>query len=413
VPLFLFGKVGEFASTIDQSRLLLRSPEPAAEVRWAESLVVRPAARLLDPAGDPLAVMLTACYDTAFEPPAGAVLRLSLRAADGTTLPSAAETPAAKLPAVATLPVAKLPVGDHTLRAEIVASGKVLAASEQMISVVPRFQERLDRLQTAALAVNTNHSTDTATLRSLTNLLASLAEQHPLETDYPAVRLFAEADALARAVAAKVRFHGPLRPGEFWMTLFTEAGSEPVRLFVPEAVRAGKPVPLLVVLHGAGGSENLYFDGYGDGKTVRLAKERGWMVVGTRVGAVFGGPPPVPAVIDELAKLYPVDKQRVYAIGHSLGATHAVTLAQQAPGRFAALAVLGGGASVTKPDALKGLPVYVGCGAHDFALGTCQGLAQALEKAGAKVTYREFTDVEHITIVQDSLKELFAFFEKK
>jgi hypothetical protein len=40
-------------------------------------------------------------------------------------------------------------------------------------------------------------------------------------------------------------------------------------------------------------------------------------------------------------------------------------------------------------------------------------LAQALEKAGAKVTYREFTDVEHITIVQDSLKELFAFFEKK
>jgi predicted esterase len=414
VPLLFAAREADVAVTIDQSRFLLGSAEPpSAAVRWAESLVARPSTRLLDPgAGDVFAVLLTALYDAKVELPAEVVLRLSFHAADGTALLAETEAPVAKLPTAVSLSAAKLRAGDHTLRAQVVVVGKVLATYQQLISIVPQAHERLAKLQAAALAVNTTRTTDTATLRSLTNTLASLAAKGTLETDYPAARLFAEAEGLAQAIAAKDRYYGAQRTGEFWLTLATSPDTAPVRVFVPEAVKAGKAVPLVVVLHGAGGSENLFFDGYGDGKTVRVAKEHGWMVVGTRVLGLLDGPPPVPAIIDELAKLYPVDRQHVYAIGHSMGATHAVALAQKSPKPFAALAALGGGGSVTKPDAVKGLPVYVGCGTEDFALATAKNLAETLGKAGAKVTYKEFPDVEHIVIVQESAREVFSFFEK-
>src|SRR5262249_55949033 len=93
-----------------------------------------------------------------------------------------------------------------------------------------------------------------------------------------------------------------------------------------------------------------------------------------------------------------------------MGAAHAVTLAQTAPERFAALAPLGGGGSATRPEALKGLPVFVGCGTEDFALATARELARSLEKAGAKVAYKEYPEIEHIAIVRESLKDVYAFF---
>jgi predicted esterase len=410
VPLFFAGRAAEAAATLDQSRFLLRSAdEPPPAVRWAESLVVRPADRLRDPA-KPLAVTLLAGYDSKADPPAGAVVRLSLRDSGPSPLDTI-DVQLGKHPVTTFLTPNQPPEGDHTLRAEVDVGDKVLATYVQTVSVAPQLHERLARLQAAAKAEG-EPSTDRAALRSLTDLLDRLAQRHILETDYPAARLLAEAEALAKAVAANERFYGPQRPGEFWLTLPIEGRAAPVRVFVPEAVKAGKPVPLVVALHGAGGTENLFFDAYGNGKVVRLAKERGWMVVATRAGGLFGGAPPVPGVIDALARLYPVDRSRVYVVGHSMGAAQAVTQAQQAPGRLAAVALLGGGGNVRTPAAVKDLPIFIGCGRADFALGGAKSLAQALEKAGAtRVTFKEYPDVEHLLIVQEALPDVFDFFE--
>jgi predicted esterase len=416
VPFFLAGRAADACTVCDQVRCLLRSADPPPpEVRWAESLWVRPSARLIDPADGPLAVELRACYDAKVDAPAGLSARVSIRPAGGKGPGIGVVTPLPKLPTSAELPLrvsgGEPREGDHTLSVEIVAGGQVLATYRQTISVVPHLRERVNRLRAAAKAAAGEQTTDAATLRSLADLVDKLARRESLETDYPAARLLAEADGLAKAVAAKERFYGAQRPGEFWLTLATAAGTAPVRLFVPEAVKAGQPVPVVVALHGLGGSENLYFEGYGAGLTLRLARQRGWILVGTRAGGVLDGAPPAPAVIDELAKLYPVDRRRVYAIGHSMGASHALTLAQQAPGRFTAVAALGGGGSVNKPEAVKGLPVFVGCGAEDFALNTAKGLARALEQAGAGVTFKAYPDIEHIVIVRAALPEVFAFFE--
>ncbi len=413
VPLIFANRFADTCAALDETRFLLRSADatPPA-LRWAESLLVRPATRLLDPSDSRLSVELTACYDGKAARPDNAEWRLTLQAADGTALPSSAGGVIAQLPTTATLPTDRLPEGDHTLCVSISAGGRALATYRLTISVVPHLRERRAGLLKAVEAFGKHRvDTDQATLRAHTGLVWALANGQALEMDYPGARLLDETEALAKAVAAQERYYGPDRPGDFWLTLATSAGEAPVRVFVPEAIKAGKPVPLVFALHGAGGSENLYFDGYGAGATIRLAKARGWMVVGVRAGGVFDKAPPVPAIIDELTRLYPVDRRRVYAIGHSMGAAHAVATAQQSPGVFAAFAALGGGGSVNRPEALKAVPVFVGCGTEDFALNTARGLANDLTKAGARVTAKEYADVEHITIVREALNDVFAFFE--
>ena len=65
-----------------------------------------------------------------------------------------------------------------------------------------------------------------------------------------------------------------------------------------------------------------------------------------------------------------------------------------------------------QPDALKTLPIFVGCGSEDFALSGAKGLDRALRQAGAtRVTFKEYPGVEHVMIVQEALKDVFAFFE--
>src|SRR5262249_26984698 len=132
------------------------------------------------------------------------------------------------------------------------------------------------------------------------------------------------------------------KPGQYWLALPGVEGS-PVRIFVPEEAKKGKPLPAVVALHGAGGSEKMFFGAYGNGLVVELTRNRGWFVVATR--SPFFGSPDVPAVLDALAKHYPIDTKKAFLVGHSMGAAQAVSLAGRKPERFAAVAALGGGGS--------------------------------------------------------------------
>jgi predicted esterase len=406
VPQLLAGKEEEGAATLDRARLLLRSAEPTAAERWAASLIVRPKWPLFDSGIRGLPIRVLPAY-AAGEPPAGAVIRLTIGSPDRATRLATAEMPVTKLPAATTISTDNIPTGDYILRADVMSEGKTLASYAGGVSAVQNLYDRGRRLLKGTKA----RTIDAATLSSLVPLLQQLMVGVDVETNYPAARLFAEFEALADAVAAGRPYYGPQRTGQFWLTIPTGTASTPVRLFVPDAAKAGKPLPLVVALHGAGGSENLFFDAYGYGLIARLAQERGWLVVAPRAGWLFDGPPPVPAIIDELAKLYPVDKQRIYLVGHSMGAMQGVTLAQESPGRYAAIAVLGAGGSVTKPAAFKDLPVFIGCGREDFLLGGAKGLAESLKKAAAtRVAFKEYPGVEHLLIVQEALPEVVQFF---
>lgn len=410
VALFFTGKAPEAAAALDAARFQLQGDEsPSPAVRWANSLVARPASRIVDPADGPLKMVVTQFYDSKQPIPDQASVRFTVPGDHGEQI--LGDWKLTSLPSAGSLAVDKLSPGDHRLAAEVMVEGKAVARFQMTLSVVKDLKGRLDRLSAAAAALPDETSTRRLTVQSLRGIARALVEDYELETDFPAERLLTEAELLTKPDGERA-FLSPKRSGEFWLTLATPSGPAPVRLFVPEKLKADRPVPLLVAMHGAGGSENLFFDGYGDGATVRECRDKGWFMVATRAGGFLSSLPPVAEIVDELAKYYPIDPKRVYIVGHSMGAAHAVAVAQSSPGRVAAIAALGGGGNVKSPAALKGLPVFVGSGDQDFALSAAKGLTKSMEKAGADVRYKEYPNIEHLAIVQAAIRDVIEFFDQ-
>ena len=204
------------------------------------------------------------------------------------------------------------------------------------------------------------------------------------------------------------------RPGKFWLSIPVEKSRTACRLFIPKGLDPKKPVPLVIALHGAGGSENMFFEGYGDGQIVKLCEKRGWMLLAPRSGLSFvGGGPPVGEIVDELAKRYPIDPKAIFVVGHSMGAMQTIDAAQKYPGKFAGIAAFGGGGRVRKPELFAELPTFIGVGDKDFALAQARALKKSLEDGKAKfVTFQEYEGLEHLLICREALPDAFAMFDK-
>jgi predicted peptidase len=96
-----------------------------------------------------------------------------------------------------------------------------------------------------------------------------------------------------------------------------------------------------------------------------------------------------------------------------MGGGQTAAAANLTPEKFAAVAVLGGGGAVRNTtDDFKKLPFFIGIGTEDFALRGAKTLNEGLQKAEVKtINYREYADIEHLTIVQVALRDVFAFFD--
>lgn len=145
--------------------------------------------------------------------------------------------------------------------------------------------------------------------------------------------LLADPVAIARALDGEVAAAaGGGRPyataGDIWRVVRVLGIDMPVRQFVPPG---DGPFPLLIALHGAGGDENLFFDGYGGGRLLAAARERGVAVVCPPTVPFGISPNVLPKFLEALARDVPFDPARVGLIGHSLGAVTASRLAVLRP----------------------------------------------------------------------------------
>ncbi|HVK07560.1 MAG TPA: alpha/beta fold hydrolase [Gemmataceae bacterium] len=397
------------AQALDEARYALQGGDVPAAVKWADSLAAVPETRVVDVTTGELSVTVKAFYKSDAAAPAGAVAR----AAFG-RLGARVEAKLDTLPVTLKLPA---PPGDQSedtrVTVEILVDGKPVSAKSAGVSRVAKFAERLAAVKANPLP-GPPTTIEQATFADLVKLLTEFEKKGSPETDYPVSRLMSGAEALIRD-KEKGDYYTYRRAGVFWLTVPTAKTPTVIRISIPPTKKDGpkEAFPVLVALHGMGGSENLFFDGYGAGIVPRLAAERKWLVVAPRVtGLLGGGPAPdVPAILDQLAKRYPIDEKRVYVVGHSMGAGHALQLAQANPKRFAAVAALGGGGRVSKPDAFAGVPVYVGCGKLDFALGGARALHKSLDAAKVAVTLKEYDDIEHLTIVREAAPDVIKFFE--
>ncbi len=404
----------EAAAALDMARFSLISAErPSRELRWAASLSATPNTFLLDLESNEVGLTITPFYNVAGEPPKK--LKIEVVLEDDDRKPAArVEFAPETVPYRDLLPLGIRREGDYVLTAVAAVDGQRVTIAQHRLSLAQKLKPRLQALRDGLrMLPEKPRNTQRATLEDYVAALATLAHGGQLETAVRAVHLLKEAELLLAAEQKEAKYFGRGRSGDFWLTLAQPTGNARVRLYAPDAARDGRPLPLVIALHGAGGSENMFFDAYGNGKIVELCRRRGWLVV-SPAATFFGFGLSAPKIIDEIDSLYPVDRTQVLVVGHSMGAGHAIRTAELLTAPPRAVAALGGGSRLRQPERLRSIAVFVAAGSNDFLLDQAKSLAAALRQAGADpVEFREYPNVEHLGIVQLALDDVFAFFDKQ
>lgn len=103
------------------------------------------------------------------------------------------------------------------------------------------------------------------------------------------------------------------------------------------------------------------------------------------------------AALDTLLEELPVDRDRVYLTGISMGGYGTWDLAARFPERWAAAAPVCGGGLVETARRLKDLPLWAFHGGKDDVVPPekSREMIAALERSGARPRYTEFPDVAH------------------
>ncbi len=190
----------------------------------------------------------------------------------------------------------------------------------------------------------------------------------------PGHLVFAAALASALALSAQAAPE-PLGPGDYARPLSHDRLARSYVLHLPPAVSAGKPLPLVIALHGGGGNAAGFqkyagLDAIADREGFAVVYPNGtgpfekrlltWNAGGCCGWAKEHGADDVGfalAVIDSVAKLAPVDRRRVYATGHSNGAMMSYRLAAEAADRIAAIAPVAGAMNLREFAPSRPVPV--------------------------------------------------------
>jgi poly(3-hydroxybutyrate) depolymerase len=216
-------------------------------------------------------------------------------------------------------------------------------------------------------------------------------------------------NAFGTVTSRAARIHIIPRPSSLTARIFTNGTARlPYRLFTPSGVTDGKRYPLVIFLHGIGerGSDNLLqinanpqglvFVAYG-----HQARE-----------AVFFAAPQCPsantwsdstmqnrlsAFIEALAAELPIDTNRIYITGLSMGGYGCWSLLDAAPQKFAAAVPICGGGSALRAAALKDLAIWNFHAADDGSvpISESRSMINALRSAGSGCVYTEYTSGGH------------------
>ncbi len=404
-------KVPQASRELDlATRILLgRDPSPA-QIRWADSLWIQPNRRLFDTDQETLRLSIKPFYASMTTPPRRYTLRVQL----GQQPPQDFVINQEMASLCYRLPTWTEKTGaDLTLTTTVLADGQELLKRAQTLSRVPQLSKRLTALEAEVSKLPKVAATlEAATLRELYQTLAALQAGESLETDYPAALLLRQAESLIGAMSAQMPYFRADQPGQYWLRIPSKDRETPARLLIPANVDPKQPTPLVVALHGAGGSENKFFESYGAGLIVQLCKQRGWYLLAPRSGN-FLSAPPVEQLVERLAMRFPVDRQQVYLLGHSMGAAQALSLAQKAKHPFAGIVLLAGSGRLTNLARLKRLPIFIGCGKADFTFAAASKLQKQLQASNLQqVTFRAYPEVEHLMIVAVALNDVFAWLDQ-
>jgi predicted esterase len=399
---FFSFQLGEAARTLDTARDILLKRDPTDEESWFRSLSVTTPALLID--AGVKTVDLT--FKPFYRPKGRAPANLTIEARLADHKPSSEKHTPKKWPFTVAFDLEPLA---GSVRDERIHT----SAGDITVSRVKDLNARLTALMAAVAALPTPLETiEQATLKDHVEILSEVADGAIPEND----NRFGDLMLLAELRVKETKPYFVPEAAGWKKTLVSfptgvRKNTTVTRVDIPPAMSLKTPVPVVVALHGAGGSENLFVEGYGNGRVVEECRSRGWILVAPRAPGL-AAIAPVTQLVEQLAARFPVDKSKVFLVGHSMGAAQVVELCQRHPSVFAGAAALGGGGRVRDAKPFANLPFYIGVGDKDFALPGAKGLRKALTDGGAtKLAYKEYPDLEHMVIVREALPDVFKVFD--
>lgn len=328
-----------------------------------------------------------------------------------------------------------VPDGRVVVRAEAMAGAKVLGTTSTLVHVSRGLRDRLRRLES-----------DAAQLKGFEDLRAEVLYPGDFirhadrgRIALPQVRQFdldrelttAEA-ALAALKAGRDPFAG--RTGDLTRHYrLREAGEIlPYRVYVPTSYTGDRALPLIIALHGNGGTQNTFFDSF-ERRMPQLAEERGYIVaapLGYRVDGGWGynnlarpaedltklefSEKTVTTVLDLVKRQYRVDDTRIYLAGHSMGGGGTWHIGPRYPQVWAALAPFAGVTTPATAPQVKDIPQFVVHGDADATVSVqrSRDMVAELKRLGVEHQYVEVPGGTHGNIVAPNLPAMFDFFDR-
>jgi len=245
---------------------------------------------------------------------------------------------------------------------------------------------------------------DASTLASL-KARAALVSQDAIRTQ--SASFLADIPALAAAVeqelaAAEAGRRPYARRGEIWRVYRALGMDLPTRQYAPEG---DGPFPLVVAFHGAGGDENMFFDGYGDGTLAKLAYERKFALVSPPTIPFSISPKLFERFLDEVARDIPIDRSRVLLVGHSMGAMAASRLAVASEPLVAGAACIAGFSDSARDRMAAPRAVYLAELDPIFAAERMRASVNGAKDRGLAIDVSEIKDEGHTLVVDQVLPE--------
>lgn len=197
---------------------------------------------------------------------------------------------------------------------------------------------------------------------------------------------------------------GKVKPKDVTDWPAAKEGQTSLRAKFPEQLDDSET--LVIALHGAGGSENLFFEGYGRGLAVTEALKRKWAFIAPRSSAS--------SVKDSLAWVKRVrgwTPKRVFVMGHSMGGALALQSGGAIPNPSAVVLFAPAGRQI--PENLKKVPLYLAVGKQEILMlgASAQEIKRARE-AEPGFRFNLVDPCEHLMIVADALPDAYKWLDE-
>lgn len=299
-----------------------------------------------------------------------------------------------------------IPDGYQNLaRIQAVGTGPYVSLASDPVTVFAGDPVKISRA-TAAWARRTVKGKPASRGEDLTATLTFLADQlegkvHPSlstsERNIRAIETLTQLQQSMEQYGDRPWQPGTLRGLRQWAYRSPIDGScQPYTLYLPDNYNPQRRYSLLVTLHGYSG------DDYGAASTVlEGTRPRDFIVVAPfgRGDLAYGtiGEQDVLDLMDLVMRIYPVDPNRVYLTGNSMGGCGTWRIGQFYADRFAAIAPFCGWTGTDYLENLKNLPVLVVHGEADTSVTIANDATAVacLQDLGYQVRFEPLAGVDH------------------